>query len=29
MQQQIASGQRSAGFKVRLRPPPPAMSMDY
>ena len=29
MQQQVASGQRSAGFKVRLRPPPPAMSMDY
>ena len=29
MQQQVASGQRSAGFKVWLRPPPPAMSMDY
>ena len=29
MEQQVASGQRSAGFKVRLRPPPPAMSMDY
>ena len=29
MQQQVASGQRSAGFKVRLRPPPPAMLMDY
>lgn len=28
-QQQVAAGQRSAGFKVRLRPPPPAMSMDY
>jgi hypothetical protein len=29
MEQQVASVQRSAGFKVRLRPPPPAMSMDY
>jgi plastocyanin len=29
VQQQLAPGQRSAGFKVRLRPPPPAMSMDY
>jgi plastocyanin len=29
MEQQVASGQRSAGFKVRLRPPPPAMLMDY
>jgi plastocyanin len=29
MQQSVASGQRSAGFKIRLRPPPPAMSMDY
>jgi plastocyanin len=28
-EQKVASGQRSAGFKVRLRPPPPAMSMDY
>ena len=29
VQQAIAAGQRTAGFKVRLRPPPPAMSMDY
>jgi plastocyanin len=29
MEQQVAAGQRSAGFKVRLRPPPPAMLMDY
>ena len=29
MQQAIAAGQRSASFSVRLRPPPPAMSMDY
>jgi plastocyanin len=29
MEQRVASGQRSAGFKIRLRPPPPAMSMDY
>ena len=25
----IAAGQRSANFSVRLRPPPPAMPMDY
>jgi plastocyanin len=30
MQQAIAAAQRSAGFQVRLRPPPPAMAMqDY
>ena len=29
MQQAIAPGQRNASFSVRLRPPPPAMSMDY
>jgi len=28
-QQAIAAGQRSANFSVRLRPPPPAMPMDY
>ncbi|HEY7006468.1 MAG TPA: methylamine utilization protein [Sphingomicrobium sp.] len=29
MQQAVAPGQRSASFSVRLRPPPPAMPMDY
>jgi plastocyanin len=29
MQQAIAPAQRSASFSVRLRPPPPAMPMDY
>jgi plastocyanin len=29
VQQQVAPGQRTAAFKVRLRPPPPAMPMDY
>ena len=29
VQQAVAAGQRSAGFAVRLRPPPPAMPMDY
>jgi plastocyanin len=29
MQQPVAAGQRSASFSVRLRAPPPAMSMDY
>lgn len=29
LQQGIAAGQRSVSFSVRLRPPPPAMSMDY
>lgn len=29
MQQAVGAGQRSASFTVRLRPPPPAMSMDY
>jgi plastocyanin len=29
IEQRIAAGQRSANFSVRLRPPPPAMSMDY
>lgn len=29
MQQALSAGQRSAGFSVRLRPPPPAMPMDY
>jgi len=29
VEQRIAAGQRSANFSVRLRPPPPAMSMDY
>ena len=28
-QQAVASGQRSAGFAIRLRAPPPAMAMDY
>jgi plastocyanin len=29
MSQGLAAGQRSASFSVRLRPPPPAMPMDY
>src|SRR5689334_5286419 len=29
VEQRIAPGQRAANFSVRLRPPPPAMSMDY
>ena len=29
LQQQVASNQRSAHFSVRLRPPPPQMTMDY
>ena len=29
VQQAVAAGQRSASFAVRLRPPPPAMAMDY
>jgi plastocyanin len=29
VQQQVAPGQWTAAFKVRLRPPPPAMPMDY
>ena len=29
MQQSLAAGQHSARFAVRLRAPPPAMSMDY
>jgi plastocyanin len=29
MQQGLAAGQRSVSFSVRLRPPPPAMPMDY
>jgi len=29
LQQPIAAGQRTASFTVRLRPPPPAMAMDY
>ena len=29
VEQRIALGQRTANFPVRLRPPPPAMSMDY
>lgn len=29
VQQAISAGQRTASFGVRLRPPPPAMSMDY
>jgi len=29
VEQRIAAGQRGASFSVRLRPPPPAMSMDY
>jgi plastocyanin len=29
IQQAVAAGQRSASFSVRLRPPPPAMTMDY
>jgi len=29
VEQSIRPGQRNAGFQVRLRPPPPAMQMDY
>jgi len=29
VEQRIAAGQRATTFSVRLRPPPPAMSMDY
>jgi hypothetical protein len=29
LQQPVAAGQRTASFTVRLRPPPPAMAMDY
>jgi len=29
VQQTFSSGQHNANFSVRLRPPPPAMSMDY
>jgi plastocyanin len=29
MQQPVRAGQGSASFSIRLRPPPPAMSMDY
>ena len=29
VEQNVRSGQRSASFQVRLRPPPPAMQMDY
>ncbi|HET7605961.1 MAG TPA: methylamine utilization protein [Sphingomicrobium sp.] len=29
MQQGVSAGQRSASFSIRLRPPPPAMPMDY
>lgn len=29
VQQNVAAGQRSASFAIRLRPPPPQMSMDY
>jgi plastocyanin len=29
VQQAVAAGQRNASFTVRLRPPPPAMAMDY
>ena len=29
VEQRIPAGQRNVGFSVRLRPPPPAMSMDY
>jgi plastocyanin len=29
VQQSIGAGQRTAGFQVRLRPPPAAMAMDY
>jgi plastocyanin len=28
-QQAVSASQRSASFQVRLRPPPPAMAMDY
>jgi plastocyanin len=29
VEQRLAAGQRSTSFSIRLRPPPPAMSMDY
>ncbi len=29
VQQRFAAGQRNASFSIRLRPPPPAMNMDY
>jgi plastocyanin len=29
VEQRIAAGQRATSFSIRLRPPPPAMSMDY
>ena len=29
VQQGLAAGQRAASFRIRLRAPPPAMSMDY
>lgn len=29
VEQPVASAQRTASFSVRLRPPPPAMAMDY
>jgi len=29
VEQAVAAGQRTASFTVRLRPPPPAMAMDY
>jgi hypothetical protein len=29
MEQNVAAAQRSATFSVKLRPPPPAMAMDY
>jgi plastocyanin len=29
VEQSVASAQRSASFSVKLRPPPPAMAMDY
>ena len=29
VEQRIAAGQRATNFSIRLRPPPPAMSMDY
>src|SRR3954454_295436 len=29
VEQRVAAGQHAANFSIRLRPPPPAMSMDY
>jgi plastocyanin len=29
VEQRVAAGQRAMNFSIRLRPPPPAMSMDY